>query len=296
MNKKCLITAFSLVFLATSLQGQNVNTTGEKGSTGTVNNSKTETTSNSTELPDRQNNITLPDLEIPDANPKPDSVKFFSPFVTPDFLPLLDSELNTDMPFIRNYSREGMIGSWKGFHVIGSSTYEEHPFLLVARTANVGVVKNYGNLSLAVTATAGNYAGMYGSFSQAGIAANATYRISDVMSATIFGQYYSPVPGAALSLATYPYVNKSQFGGYVTFMGDRVGVDVGAERYFDPISRRWENSPIVTPKIKIGNATIGVPLGGAIKVMMDNNSRNMNPNMNLPTNEPPVGVYVPKKK
>ena len=178
-------------------------------------------------------------------------------------------ENEDNQPMIRDYQRSGSLGTWNGIHFVAGSAYHEHPFLLTSRSAAFGLGYSYGPLSVAGGVMATNYTGMpLVNFNQFGIYGNVTYRISDFASATIFGQFYNAVP--LISMSAYPYIDTSRFGGYMSFDGDNVGIDLGVQRYFDPIRRTWETAPIITPKVKLWDSvTVELPMGGLVKNAVD---------------------------
>jgi len=157
---------------------------------------------------------------------------------------------NYRIPVRDNFSQTGVLYSWDHVSFTGSNSHTDAPFLLVGRHASAGLKADIGNLSISVNALANNYFRMEsGSFNQFGIDAKLKYNISNITTMTVFGELYNHNPYS--SLAEYPFLSASKFGGYMTLMGDRVGIDVGAEHYFDPARNRWETAPIITPKIRI---------------------------------------------
>ncbi len=172
--------------------------------------------------------------------------------------------VNFEQPAIRNIYTSGLLGQWNGIRFIGSGLYEEHPALLVTRAAGFGAAYNYGGLSVSADASATRYVGPIVNANQWGIGADISYRFSPSISVTAFGQYYTAVPVG--NMAAYSFVNSSRYGGYVSYMGDRVGIDVGAQRYMDPYTMRWVTAPIVTPKVRLwDNVTFELPVGGLIQ-------------------------------
>lgn len=213
------------------------------------------------------------ELEMPalEALPFSDDFHFYEPTLPVfQYYPGMSS-------FTRNYTDSGYLGLRAGIGIIGGSVYDEHPFLITSNGVNLGISRNFGALGLKAYASATHYSGMYmPGINQFGISAMAEYAINDNVSMVAFGSVYNRVPMA--SMAIYPYVNTNVYGGYVSFNGDRLGLDVGAERYFDPASRRWETMPIVTPKFKISdNASISIPVGGMIKAAVDDAHMRMSP-------------------
>ncbi|MCQ2145254.1 MAG: hypothetical protein MJY72_05900 [Bacteroidales bacterium] len=182
------------------------------------------------------------------------------------------------VPFIRNYYGSGTVWSHGNFGIIGSSSYHEHPFLLTSREAELAAGMNFGKLGIVAGVSATNYAGMYiPNMYQLGVGGQIAYGITENIGIVAYGQFYDKVPYVTMS--AYPFVNTSHYGGYISIAGDVVGINLGAERYFDPMSRSWETLPIITPTIRIGdNATIGIPIGGLVRGLTSEiRMRNMPP-------------------
>lgn len=202
-------------------------------------------------------------LEIPDPIPDFKSIEDFST------LRYGTTDLDIFNPTIQTKGAAGIKDFGNGFVVTGASSYSEQPFLLVTRSAAMGLNYTNGRFSAYVGGSASNLAPMgFGTVNQFGVDAMLKYRLTPVVSITAFGQYYSNAP--YFNAATYGYVNSSRYGAYATFESDRVGVDLGAQRYMDPMTGRWEVAPIVTPFVKINeNISIGLPVGGMIKNAYD---------------------------
>lgn len=203
---------------------------------------------------------------------KEEKVAEFKPTGIENFHPSLYSPgLNFQpyrTPFIRNEVNGGMLATWMGFGIMGRNTYEEHPHLLVTNGVALGLSRDFGQLSFNIYGSVNMYSYNLARDKQFGIEGDFTYTFNDNVSATVFGQFYDKVP--AYSMAAYPFVDTQRFGGYMTVHSDRVGVDLGVEKYYDPMRMEWITQPIVTPKVKLWDSVyIGVPLGGAIRYGYD---------------------------
>ena len=123
------------------------------------------------------------------------------------------------------------------------------------------------------------------------LGAVAQYRFNDQWSATVFGRYSSN--HGFYSMAAFPYMGTSGYGGFVTFMGETVGMDLGVERYYDTFARRWVTSPIITPKVRFSEKfTLELPVGPLVKEMIDNavfNRKERSGPMIMPEGLPSVG-------
>lgn len=82
------------------------------------------------------------------------------------------------------------------------------------------------------------------------------YMPQDNLRFKVFGSYsVSPFS----KLATY------QYGGSVSFdMSERFGTEIGVQRFYDPIQKRWETVPVVIPYYKFDKITVGMDVGGIL--------------------------------
>ena len=191
--------------------------------------------------------------------------------------PASASPVFTRSPYAYDFSAGGVITSWRGGAVVGSAFRTTMPGLMSLQGSSVGVVQNVGNRRGTRTAYT--------------VSGAATYRFSDQWSATVFGRYSSN--RSFYSMAAMPYMGASGYGGFVTFIGETVGVDLGVERYYDTFARRWVTSPIITPKVRVAEKfTIELPVGWMVKEMIDNavhNRKRRGGAMIMPEGVPSVG-------
>ena len=194
-------------------------------------------------------------------------------------------------PYAFDFNRSGIVTQWRGGAVIGSSFRQTMPALMSRQNASVGVVQNVGNLTLTGSLSADRYLLWRGTRTHFGVSGAATYRFSDQWSATVFGRYTDN--HAFYTMAAFPYMGTSGYGGFVTFMGETVGMDLGVERYYDTFARRWVTSPIITPKIKFSEKfTLELPVGPLVKELIDNavfNRKERSGPIIMPEGMPSVG-------
>ena len=166
-----------------------------------------------------------------------------------------------------DYNRNGQLGRWQGIDFYGQSYRETFPAMLVRQGAQLGLSRSWDNLSLSVYASADRYRTFH-TATQFGIGGSLTYRFSAQASATLFGSYYSIQP--YLSMAAFPYVNSSAYGGFFTLDNGRWGVDVGVQRRYDPYRGEWIASPILTPQYHISKKfTIEIPVGEMVRDILE---------------------------
>lgn len=82
------------------------------------------------------------------------------------------------------------------------------------------------------------------------------YRPTDKLSIRAFGTY---APTSAYGF----YMNR--YGGTIGYeFNDRWGVEVGAERMYDPMRKSWDTRPIAIPYYKFNKTKIGLDVGGIL--------------------------------
>lgn len=171
-------------------------------------------------------------------------------------------------PYAYDFDNGGAMMSWKTGMLIGTSFRNTMPGLISRHSASVTAVQNVGNLTLSGSLSANRYMLWHGTTTMFGVSGSMTYHFSDNISATLFGNYYTN--SSFHSMAAMPYFGSKGYGGYMTFMGERGGIDLGVERYYDTFARRWVTSPIITPKIKFSEKfTLDLPVGWLVKEILD---------------------------
>lgn len=190
----------------------------------------------------------------------------------------------TYYPYSSDYRTGGVITSWRGGAMFGSGAHVSMPGLMSVQNATLGVTQTFGNLIMTATVSADRSSlwstgpgmgrggggmrtltrGTYYTFGGA-----MTYRFNDNISATVFGRYSTN--RSFYSMGAMPYLGTSGYGGFLTFMGETVGMDLGVERYYDTFAQRWVTSPIVTPKIRFSEKfVLELPVGPLVKDLIDN--------------------------
>ena len=82
------------------------------------------------------------------------------------------------------------------------------------------------------------------------------YRPNERLSFRAFGSY---APASAYGF------QMSSFGGTIGYeFNDRWGMEVGAERIYDPMRGRWDTRPIAIPYYKFNKTKIGLDVGGIL--------------------------------
>ena len=173
------------------------------------------------------------------------------------------NEMRMDRPDGIGFRQDGEIITGSTFALYGMRVREEHPNMLTAQRLDIAGSYSLGNFSTTFGAQVNKY---YSSFvtTQLGVYGQLSYAFSPNVSATVFGTYYNKNP--YFYMATFPYVDTSHYGGYLTIEGNKIGTHLGAEQYYDPFVRKWQFRPIVTPFVKLSkHINLNIEVGGMLK-------------------------------
>lgn len=213
-------------------------------------------------LPQEQDTMRS-EIEIPlHDRPMVEPVYFAPSFASSLFLMSgFDTPADVDgrIPLI-DWNGSHSLPSWMGF----SSTMETYPGLMQVESGAVAYTGNSGKLSYTAYLGAVKY-GTFNSLVTSYFAGGqVSYRLNPHISFTAFGTYYSRNP--YLGMAAFPYVQTTNFGGYMTLApSSSFSLSLGARSYYDPFSRRMEVDPIIAPTVKVGKVRIGIDIGHAAK-------------------------------
>ena len=115
-------------------------------------------------------------------------------------------------------------------------------------------INDYWEIQAGLNATKFNFPFSIGqSFGTSGAV---IYRPNEKLSFRAFGSY---APASAYGF------QMSSFGGTIGYeFNDRWGMEVGAERIYDPMRRSWDTRPIAIPYYKFNKTKIGLDVGGIL--------------------------------
>lgn len=152
------------------------------------------------------------------------------------------------------------IVSWQGGAIYGSSEDVPMPVLMRRQGVAFNAVQQSGALTFNVGFSANKYAfpmdgrlgtlGMSARQNQFSVNGAMTYEFSPNFSASVYGRYVTNQ--FYYSMAAFPYIGTSSYGGFFSIHNGDTGLDLGVNRYYDPFARRWRTDPIVRPKFKVG--------------------------------------------
>lgn len=186
------------------------------------------------------------------------------------------------------YLSRATVSSWDGGKIYLTGGVQTMPGLMAIESGSINFEQTFGKFSFNLNGSAAKYGYFNGLKTSYGFGAEATYRFSDRVSATVFASYFSPV--MIMNPAIAGYVSVPNFGGYLDFsISSRFGVQVGAQSYRSLMSNRWEAQPIVKPYFKLSEkASIGVDVGGILYNVLKSNAGNRSWGNHNPTMGPPV--------
>ena len=177
------------------------------------------------------------------------------------------------------YRIGGVIKGFKNSAILGSGSQENLIGLGVVNTANLTYHHRINDrLSYTVYVDAVKYNIPRNASQQFGVGGTLSYQVTDIVGFHLFGNYKYGKNYYAMG----NIYGGSSFGGYFTIeMGDRFGMGLGAQHYYNPNMGRWETDPIVMPYFKLNNgAKIGFDVGGIIKGSIKNAIDNKRINVN----------------
>ena len=148
--------------------------------------------------------------------------------------------------------------------LVFSSEVQSYPGMMQKESGHVGVIAVTDNLDYRAYIGAVKYGSFNSLITSYYIGGDVSYRINPTISLTVFGTYYSRNP--YLGMAAYPYVQTSNFGGYITISPNSTfSLSLGAKSYYDPIIKKMETDPIIAPTVRMGKVRVGIDVGHAAK-------------------------------
>ena len=89
-----------------------------------------------------------------------------------------------------------------------------------------------------------------------GVSGMLTYHPNDVLSFSMFGSYADKTP--------FGFTDR-RYGGTMGYkVNDKFRLEMGVQRVYNPMKRKWETVPIFIPSYKIGSVELGLDFGALI--------------------------------
>ena len=147
-------------------------------------------------------------------------------------------------------------------------TYRSYIGLMDVQSVSGNMQYSFGAINMQGALIANRYHYHRGIISQYGISGQIVYSFNPNLSATIFGTYYNTNP--FISMAAFPFVPTTSYGGYMTVGNNSFYMNLGVERRYNTFERKMETVPIISPAFKISNkVTIELPLGDLVKHVVE---------------------------
>lgn len=175
------------------------------------------------------------------------------------YIPNSNHLLHPATPVFRkkDFHAQGSIMQFKNGMVVGSGMRNEIVGVGDVNSAQISYQHRFNNhlfSSISINAAKieiphfqDNVFGASGSF---------FYVPQDNLRFKVFGSY---------SVSPFSKFTTYNYGGSVSFdMSERFGTEVGVQRFYDPIQKRWETVPIVVPYYKFNKITVGMDVGGIL--------------------------------
>lgn len=156
----------------------------------------------------------------------------------------------------------------KNLRLTATGAYRSYIGLMDVQSVSGGVQYSLGAMTVQGTLAANRYLYYGRVFSQYGVSGQLSYSFNPNLALTVFGTYYNTNP--FFSMAAFPFVPTTSYGGYMTVGSRSFYVNLGVERRFNAFEHKMETVPIITPAFKISNkVTIELPLGDLTKHIVE---------------------------
>ena len=147
-------------------------------------------------------------------------------------------------------------------------TYRSYIGLMDVQSVSGSVQYSLGAMTMQGALAANRYLYYGRVVTQYGVSGQLSYCFNPNLALTVFGTYYNTNP--FLSMAAFPFVPTTSYGGYMTVGNRSFYVNLGVERRFNAFEHKMETVPIITPAFKISNkVTIELPLGDLTKHLIE---------------------------
>lgn len=156
----------------------------------------------------------------------------------------------------------------KNLRLTATGAYRSYIGLMDVQSVSGGVQYSLGAMTVQGALAANRYLYYGRVFTQYGVSGQLSYCFNPNLALTVFGTYYNTNP--FFSMAAFPFVPTTSYGGYMTVGNRSFYVNLGVERRFNAFEHKMETVPIITPAFKISNkVTIELPLGDLMKHIVE---------------------------
>lgn len=156
----------------------------------------------------------------------------------------------------------------KNLRLTATGAYRSYIGLMDVQSVSGGVQYSLGAMTMQGALAANRYLYYGRVFTQYGVSGQLSYCFNPNLALTVFGTYYNTNP--FFSMAAFPFVPTTSYGGYMTVGSRSFYVNLGVERRFNAFEHKMETVPIITPAFKISNKVpIELPLGDLTKHIVE---------------------------
>lgn len=172
-------------------------------------------------------------------------------------------------PYSRNWASGGVIATVGTGYLAGAGSFTAMPGLGNVGSASISFTQPIGDRLVITGGLSGNkYHFGREIWNDYGIFGRASFALNERLKLNAFGQYYRNQQ--FYSVAAMPYLQDTRYGGALSIkMSDKVSVDVGAQRYYDPYLGQWKTAPIVAPTIQLMGQPISMDVGGLLYQVLE---------------------------
>lgn len=187
-------------------------------------------------------------------------------------MPIVAMPFATVQPLVCGYdasrSETASMKVSKNLRLTATGAYRSYIGLMDVQSVSGGVQYSLGGMTVQGALAANRYLYQGRVFTQYGVSGQLSYSFNPNLALTVFGTYYNTNP--FFSMAAFPFVPTTSYGGYMTVGSRSFYVNLGVERRFNAFEHKMETVPIVTPAFKISNnVTIELPLGDLTKHLIE---------------------------
>lgn len=156
----------------------------------------------------------------------------------------------------------------KNLRLTATGAYRSYIGLMDVQSVSGGVQYSLGAMTVQGALAANRYLYYGRVVTQYGVSGQLSYSFNPNLALTVFGTYYNMNP--FFSMAAFPFVPTTSYGGYMTVGSRSFYVNLGVERRFNAFEHKMETVPIITPAFKISNkVTIELPLGDLTRHLIE---------------------------
>lgn len=187
-------------------------------------------------------------------------------------MPIVATPFATAQPLVCGYdasrSETASIEVSKNLRLTATGAYRSYIGLMDVQSVSGGVQYSLGGMTVQGALAANRYLYQGRVFTQYGVSGQLSYSFNPNLALTVFGTYYNTNP--FFSMAAFPFVPTTSYGGYMTVGSRSFYVNLGVERRFNAFEHKMETVPIITPAFKISNkVTIELPLGDLTRHLIE---------------------------